>query len=102
MSFPPWLKHALPVSPEERARYTKLTSNWMSLFKARKTLTEIDCLKIVICELEGKKRPEIIGRVRIWFCKLREGRELTELWSFHPGAGVGHQGRAAANARKGR
>lgn len=99
-NLPPWLKPALPVTKEEREKFFKLTSSWVVLFRERRTLNELDCLKIIVVELEGKKRPEVIGRVRIWFNKHREHRELKELWESHPGAGVGHQGRA--NARKGR
>ncbi len=99
-NLPPWLIPALPVSEEDKEKYTKMASNWMILFKNRSKLTELDCLKVIVVELRGRKRPEIVGRVRIWFSKLREGRELKELWASHPGAGVGHQGRN--NARKGR
>ncbi len=88
LNLPDWLKPGARLPGEESLRLTAITANWVRLFAARKQLTEIDCLRIIVMELNGRKRPEMIGRIKVWYDKLRSQREIEELWAVRPGAPI--------------
>ncbi len=99
MEFPPWLKHASEslrmLPPSERVRLEHVSANWLNLFKAHKTLLEIDCLWLIVMELEGKKRPDIIAKLKYWYNERRHEREINELWNgTAPKARAGRRGEA--------
>lgn len=92
MTHPPWLSSALPITKEDEKKYHAISGNWLKLFAARRSLTEADCLKIIALELADKKRPEFIGRVKVWYNNLRSQRELNELFQTHPSTRKGIRG----------
>jgi hypothetical protein len=51
-------------------------------------LTERQLLVTIMLEMEGLRRPEIIGRALRRFDKVRRERELKEFWRMAPKAGV--------------
>jgi hypothetical protein len=87
-AIPDWLKPGVQHAKKNRERLEDAASNWMRLYEKRTELTELDCLGIIYLELENGKRPELIGRVKVWFDKLRSLRENHEMWLYHPGAGI--------------
>ncbi len=86
--YPAWLKGGLKPNEEEKAFALVTSSNWIKLSNNLQLLTERQLLVIIVLELGGRKRPEIIGKTRNRFLKLRAQRELDELWKIVPGAGV--------------
>lgn len=86
-TLPPWLAK-VKVSSADEAALSKIMGNWALLHRHFDMLSEDKCLKVIVLELRGKKRPEIIGRVKNLYNRLRHQRELSELWAVHPGAGV--------------
>ncbi len=74
-----WIDPALPVTDEDRKALKPLFSNYQNWCKARCRVGEIDVLKMIYIELEGKARPFIITRLKHRFDTLRNARELREL-----------------------
>lgn len=77
---PPWLTPGKDI-PEARVEELKAVSkNWVKLFNARNQLGELDCLNLICLEFLGKKRPDIIARLKHWYNVRRHDREVKELW----------------------
>lgn len=83
-----------PITTADRKWYDGHCTGWTRLHSQLPNLTERQLLVVVVLELEGDKRPEIIGRCLRRFNRVRMARELRELWSIVPKAGV--RGRALA------
>lgn len=80
ITTPPWLSPGREMSEENNKRLTDISQNWVKLFNHRHELTEKDCLNIICLEMHGKKRPDIISRVKHWYNVRRHDREIRELW----------------------
>lgn len=94
MRYPTFFKPALPVTAADREWFAKNITGWGRLHSQLPGMTERQLLVAVLLELEGAKRPEIIGRCLRRFNRVRMQRELRELWAVAPKAGV--RGRALA------
>ncbi len=88
MKLPSFFACALPITAEDRKFYEKNASCWARLHKQMPKMTERQLLATAAIELEGSKRPEIIGRCLRRFNRIRMDRELKELWNVAPGAGT--------------
>lgn len=80
ISTPPWLAPGKKMSEDTHKKLSDISKNWVKLFAHRHSITEIECLNIICIEMTGKKRPDMIHRVKHWFNSHRHDREVKELW----------------------
>ena len=81
-NVPDWLKPGMVFQNEVlRMKLLDDSSNWMRLSEAQKDYSELDCLQVIILELAGKQRFEIVDRMKKRYNMLRLEREQKELWS---------------------
>jgi hypothetical protein len=88
LKLPPWLGSVLPMSEVQRNHLTSIGRSWMTLSRAISDLTEWELLRILVIEIEGKRRPIIIARTLSRFRSLREIRENQELFECAADLGV--------------
>lgn len=81
IATPPWLSPGKTMTPEQYKRIKDLASNWVKMFKNKHLINERDCLNAICIEMEGKKRPEMIARLKFWYNMRRHEREVQELWA---------------------
>ncbi len=93
MVMPQFFRPALPITEKDRSWFESEITSWTRLHRIIKTLTERELLVVILLELRGGKRPEIIGRCLRRFNNKRVERELKELWSIVPKAGMRGRGR---------
>jgi hypothetical protein len=78
---PPWLTPGKEMTEQRHAELKAIVQNWVKLFNSRHGLSEKDCLNLICMELLGKKRPDIIARLKHWYNVRRHDREVKELWA---------------------
>lgn len=68
--------------PKERDELFALSSNWVKLHEAMKRgeVDESQTRKMIIIELETRKRPDMLIRMKSHFDRLRMARENTEMF----------------------
>ncbi len=87
-TYPTWLKPGVKHTLEQKNKAIAASTNWIRLSREFPNLTEKELLVVIVLELNNRKRPEIIGRTRNRFLKVRAQREVEELWAICPGAGI--------------
>ncbi len=88
MVMPSFFRPALPITKADREWFAANVTSWTPLHRMLPRLTERQLLVVVLLEIEGNKRPEIIGRSLRRFNRVRMARELKELWTVAPRAGM--------------
>lgn len=81
LATPPWLSPGKEVSDARCDELKNAAKNWVKLFNARQNFSEKDLLTLICLELLGKKRPDIISRLKYWYNIRRHDREVKELWA---------------------
>jgi hypothetical protein len=81
IATPPWLTPGKEASETRCEELKSISKNWVKLFNARRDLSEKDLLTLICLELLGKKRPDIISRLKYWYNLRRHEREILELWA---------------------
>jgi hypothetical protein len=81
IATPPWLTPGKEVAEARCTELKAIAQNWVKLFNARNGLSEKDLLTLICLELLGKKRPDIISRLKYWYNIRRHDREVKELWA---------------------
>lgn len=81
IATPAWLAPGKEIDDARVEHLKSISQNWVKLFNNRVDLTEKECLNIICLEMNGKKRPDIIARMKHWYNIRRHDREVKELWA---------------------
>ncbi len=76
---PAFMRPAFPITEADKARLAPCMKSWMSMAHTLKTASELDILKMLVLELNGRRKPIIIGRCLGRFRTKRAQREDGEL-----------------------
>lgn len=77
--LPAWLAPGAASTPAEREAAKAISSNWLKISNAFPTLSEKMLLVLIVEEMRGRGRLDIIDRVRKRFLLVRANRERAEL-----------------------
>lgn len=76
-----WLQAGGKISHTTKKRLKPKLRNWLYLFEQnhKRPFSEKECLALIIMELEGKHRVQILHKLHWWFTTLRHKREEKEM-----------------------
>ena len=75
----PSFLRGVTLNRNERDQMEDMTSNWLKLHRQLQSQNEDTLRKLILCELQTRRRPFIIGRLKLKFNKLRNHREDQEM-----------------------
>lgn len=79
MNHVPSFLSEVTLDTSEQALYYNMASNWLKLHRQLLSQDEDGLLKLLLCELQTRRRPFIIGRLKLKYNRLRNSREDQEI-----------------------
>jgi hypothetical protein len=83
-NVPSWLAPGLVFPVEVGDDLRDASSNWVKLHSRLQTMDELNCKSLLVLELAGRRRIDIVARVLKQHNKLVAERTNNEIWDIVP------------------